>query len=220
SPLGGRYALCVKSKLGGPLSKSSKLAQFCSELVGFEIIDRVAGKTYGNMGATIINGILQSGVKYKTVVAPRVKQYLDNYPLVKTTSDFLKLLESNEIENIIEWKPGAKPNRIKKLANFFQSQSVETESDLFLWFQSPENGSLFLQQDGIGCKTRDYFKILSGHADETAIDRHLYEFIEMAGIECSGYEEASSIIKGASKFLNLDVSVLDHSIWYFMSERA
>lgn len=202
------------------MSKSSELAQFCKKQAGFKIINRVAGKTYGNMGATIINGMLQAGVNFKDVVAPRVNRYLDKYPSVKTTSEFLELLESNEIENIIDWKPGAKPNRIKKLAAFFKSQAIETERDLFIWFQHPENAELFLQQDGIGCKTRDYFKILSGHTNETAIDRHLIGFIKMAGIKCSGYDEASTIIKGASKYLEVDVSILDHSIWTFMSERA
>jgi hypothetical protein len=202
------------------MNKSIELVRFCNEVDGFYIVDRVAGKTYENMGATIIDGILQSGVKYKTVVAPRVQNYLNSYSDIKTTTDFAQLILETPIERIINWKPGVKPNRIKKLIRFFLLNEIETEVDLFKWFQLANSDRIFLGQDGVGCKTLDYFKILSGNVDETAIDRHLYEFISLAGIQYSNYADAAQIVKGAAKYINVEVSILDHSIWRYMSERA
>ena len=63
---------------------------------------------YENMGATIIDGILQPGIKYSTVVRPRVKQYLSDYPEVTTTTKFLSLIERKDLSKIINWKKNAK----------------------------------------------------------------------------------------------------------------
>src|SRR5690606_28907006 len=53
--------------------------------------------TYQNMGATIIDSILQAGVNYKSVVKPRVEKFRDEYPHCKTTKDFLEIISQTSV---------------------------------------------------------------------------------------------------------------------------
>lgn len=198
--------------------KARKLKEYIENLKGFEIVTELDGN-YNNMGATIIDGILQAGMNYKTVVKPRVIEYLNKYPAVITTSDFASLTKKIPISELIKWKKdSAKTKRISGLISFFLSKNIETQKDLNKWLLSKDNISEFRKQDGIGDKTADYFKILSGHNNVSAIDRHLFNFLERAGIINTNYSETQAIISATAKLLNIDESYLDHSIWKYMSE--
>ncbi len=72
---------------------------------------------------------------------------------------------------------------------------------------------------GVGPKTIDYFKILVG-VSTTAIDRHLLNFLGLAGLAPYGYLDAQTIINAAADILSVDRAYFDHSIWQFMSKRA
>jgi thermostable 8-oxoguanine DNA glycosylase len=72
---------------------------------------------------------------------------------------------------------------------------------------------------GIGPKTIDYFKILVG-VSTSAIDRHLLNFLALAGLLPCGYREAQTVINAAADILSIDRAYFDHSIWQFMSKRA
>ncbi len=162
--------------------KARKLKEYIENLKSFETVTEIDGN-YNNMGATIIDGILQAGMNYRTVVKPRVIEYLNKYPAVITTSDFASLTKKIPISELIKWKKdSAKTKRILGLISFFLSKNIETQKDLNKWLLSKDNISEFRKQDGIGNKTADYFKILSGHNNTSAIDRHLFNFLENAGI--------------------------------------
>lgn len=51
-------------------------------------VNNTRNLTNNNMGATIIDGILQAGLNYKNVVKPRVDKFKNEYRNVKTTSEF------------------------------------------------------------------------------------------------------------------------------------
>jgi len=55
---------------------------------------------------------------------------------------------------------------------------------------------------------------------ESAIDRHLFAFLALAGIDTVGYEAAQAIINAAADQLGVGRAHLDHSIWQYMSRRA
>lgn len=74
-------------------------------------------------------------------------------------------------------------------------------------------------RQGIGPKTVDYFKILVG-ISTSAIDRHLFDFLRLAGLAPCGYVDAQSIIHATADLLGVDRARFDHSIWQFMSKRA
>lgn len=198
--------------------KAEKLKEYIENLKNFEIVTELDGN-YNNIGATIIDGILQAGMNYKTVVKPRVIEYLKNYPNVATTSAFDKLIKEIPISELIRWKKdSAKTKRILGLISFFLNKKIETQKDLNKWLLLEDNIIEFKKQDGIGSKTADYFKILSGHNNTSAIDRHIFNFLKKAGIMNTDYSETQAIISTTAKLLNINESYLDHSIWKYMSE--
>lgn len=198
-------------------NKAEKLATFTRNLQDFVIHEDIDGN-YQNMGAIIIDGILQAGIKYETTVRPRVKRYLINYQEITTTSQFAKLIAQETVSSIIEWKPSAKTERIQGLTEFLVENSIETQEEFKEWLSYDENINKLKSLSGIGDKTADYFKILCGHKNN-AIDRHLLNFLEMADIRTDSYDEAHKVISKTSVLLNLDEAVYDHSIWRYMSSK-
>lgn len=95
---------------------------------------------------------------------------------------------------------------------------METVVDLRAWLGQAINIPRLKQLRGIGDKTADYFKILAG-LQTTAIDRHLFKFLEEAGCPSKDYDEAQSLLQAASAQLGVPYTVLDHNIRVFMSNR-
>lgn len=83
------------------------------------------------------------------------------------------------------------------------------------------NQSRVKQIKGIGDKTADYLLMLSGEQN-TAIDRHLINFLRDAGIDIhiAEYDRAHLIISAAAGVLGMKLSVLDHSIWNYKAKKS
>ncbi len=193
-------------------AKARVLAEYIKSLENFVFQSQIDGN-YDHMGATITDAVLQAGISYP-VVRSRVKRVL-TYPDAKTASGFLQLLEQEGAENLLDFR-GKKPVLVVTLTQFFVARGIQTEADLAGWLQIPENVVELKTIKGIGNKTADYLGILVG-LQGVAIDRHLYNFLARAGIDVSGYEEASAIIVQASELLDVDCATLDHSIWEYMA---
>lgn len=172
---------------------------------------------YEHMGATITDAMLQAGINYNAVVKPRIEALLSKHPEAKTTSGFKALFEKEGLETLIQWNGKTKIDRIKEVTNFFVREGIESESQMKIWLQNETNAVRLQSLKGIGNKTFDYFKILSG-IHTSAIDRHLRKFLEEAGIEVTSYHEAQAIINEAANKLRINKLILDHSIWKYMSE--
>lgn len=171
---------------------------------------------YNHMGATIVDSILQAGLNYKTVVYPRVKKLILSYPNYKTTCDFLILIQTIPLTNLINWTNEVKINRIKELSWFLYNNSIETEANLAIWLEDYENKQKLKQIKGIGNKTIDYLTMLSGKP-AIAIDRHLFKYLEYAGVVVKSYEEANKIYSYVANQLNMTFYELDKKIWTYMS---
>ncbi len=197
-------------------NKSKILKNFIENLNDFKIVTEIDGD-YQNMGAIIIDGILQSGINYKTVVKPRILNYLKDHSNKKTTPEFKTLIETVPVSQLIKWKESAKTKRIILLTNFLFDKHINTQEDFKKWLSFQENIIELKTLSGIEDKTADYFKILTGHSTN-AIDRHLLNFLEKAGITTNDYKEAQMIISQTAKILGVNESYLDHSIWKYMSE--
>ncbi|RLC74972.1 MAG: hypothetical protein DRI61_15690 [Chloroflexi bacterium] len=197
--------------------KIKLLIKYISSLSNFQIIE--PDIPYNHMGATITDAMLQAGTKWETVVSPRVKNLKNNYPEAKTTTGFLKLLERIGPKKLLKWNDSEKPNRILRVTSFFVKEGVETEADLKTWLENETNITRLKELRGIGNKTADYFKILSG-IRTSAIDRHLARFLSMAGIKIESYSEAREIINKTAERMGIDKSTLDHSIWKYMATRG
>ena len=178
---------------------------------------------YNHMGATITDAVLQAGLRYKTVVLPKVKHVMEAFPEAATTSGFLAVLRERGGEAVVHWTHPEKLDRMKAVAELFIADGVETEGDLRLWLcgdgaECRANVSKVTAVRGIGPKTIDYFKILCGEENTAAVDVHLMRFLELAGAHVSDYEQAREVIAGAAAELGVSAARLDHSIWTYMSK--
>jgi thermostable 8-oxoguanine DNA glycosylase len=169
------------------------------------------------MGATIIDSILQAGLNYRYVVYPRVKKLLQDFPYYITTCDFIILMKTVPLLKLINWHNEKKPLLIEQLAWFFFEQKIENEDILADWLNDGENINLLSKFKGIGFKTIDYLKMLSGN-QAIAVDRHLFKFLSEAGIAVHTYQEANQIYCKTAEILKLSKYELDRKIWLHMSK--
>ncbi|MDI6777523.1 MAG: hypothetical protein QMD03_09895 [Syntrophales bacterium] len=108
-------------------------------------------------------------------------------------------------------------NRFQSIVDLFGSESVETEDDLRDWLMDNRNLLKLIMIHGIGPKTIDYFKILTG-IQTCAIDRRLLDFLKQAGIEVSSYDEAKGIINLSADIMGVPRAYLDQSIWEYIGK--
>jgi hypothetical protein len=204
------------------VTDADRVADYVRGLADFEIVEDPA-IPYNHMGATITDAVLQAGLRYETVVWPRVQRIMELFPEAATTSGFLAVLRERGGEEVVRWTHPEKLGRMNAVGDLFVAQGVETETDLHAWLcgDSPTcaaNAAKLLRVCGMGPKTVDYFKILCGEKDATAIDMHLLHFLERAGVQASGYEQAHDVIAAAAPLLGVSAARLDHSIWTYMSK--
>jgi len=152
-------------------------------------------------------------------VKPRINRILATYPDARTTTAVLSLLEKISVIEFLSWRGVDRAERFSRVFSLFASVGIETDEDLKRWLSNDTNLPKLRAIKGIGPKTVDYFKILVGEST-SAIDRHLLNFLGMAGLMPCGYSEAQAIINTAADILKVDRAYFDHSIWQYMSKRA
>lgn len=198
------------------LRNARTLANYILKLQHFTINDQIF-TGYNHMGAVITDTVLQSGLNYRTVVEPRVKNILKYYPDANTTSSFYTTLNTHSVNEIIKWNHNEKINRILCLTKFFLDSNIETEKNLRQWIVIPENCDLLLQIRGIGPKSIDYLKNLIG-IPAVAVDRHVRTFVNEAGIAHKNYHEIREIVAYAADLLQVSRGALDKSIWNYIAK--
>jgi len=174
---------------------------------------------YYHMGATITDSILQAGLSYRYVVYPRVLKLLTKFSDYTTTCDFIILMKVVPLTELINWEKGQKLKRIQDLSWFLFNDGIENEDQLAAWLNVNENIDRLGQINGIGPKTIDYLRMLSGN-QAIAIDRHLFGFLKLAGIPNRTYEEANLIYSKASEMLGMSKYEMDRKVWLYMSKAS
>ena len=194
------------------------LTEYIESLSDFEIIP--PDIPYHHMGATITDAMLQAGVKWETVVKPRVERLKNDYPQARTTTGFLKVLESKGAKRILAWDHPEKPNRVLDVTRFFAEKRIENENDLRIWLENDINVARLKNIGGIGDKTTNYLKMLTG-ISTTAVDRHMIDFLNLAriDIDIGIYSEAKEIIDETADRMGIEGFILDNSIWMYMSTK-
>lgn len=200
------------------LSDPEKLVHYVQSLPCFEFYKTIDGN-YDHIGATVADAILQANNRYSTHVKPRVNRILAQYPEARTTSSVLHLLKVVPATEFLDWRGEDRAERFRQVLERFAAEGIEVEPDLQAWLAKEANLLRLRSIKGVGPKTIDYFKILVG-VSTSAIDRHLLNFLGLAGLAPCGYLDAQTIINGAADILSIDRANFDHSIWQFMSKRA
>lgn len=174
---------------------------------------------YEHMSAVIVDSILQAGMNYDKIVLPRVRMLIEKYDDFRTTEDFLVLIQAKPLGQLINWRNEEKLDRIRKLTWYFYERRINQISDLQKWLRTEDNLMNLRLINGIGPKTVDYMKKLVG-IDTFAVDRHLFKFLELSGVNTTDYVEAFVIYENASLELDIDKWILDKAIWDLMSTRG
>jgi len=193
---------------------SEQLANFIRQKEFEPITQRTP---YYHMGATITDSILQAGLNYRHVVYPRVLKLLTKFSDYRTTCDFIILMQVIPLMELVNWKNEKKLTYINDLSWFLFNNGIENENQLAVWLDTDKNIHQLRKINGIGPKTIDYLKMLSGN-QAIAIDRHLFAFLELAGIFNRTYSEASLIYSQASELLDMSKYELDRKVWLYMSK--
>jgi hypothetical protein len=197
------------------VADARKLAFFASSLDGFAAL--VAPRqSYGHMGATITDTILQAGMNYRTVVQPRVQSLIDEHPEAQTTTGFRNLIGFHGLRSLIRWNHPEKPRRILDMTWFFSNEGLDTEDALREWLVQPGNANLLFCLNGIGPKSVDYLKMLVG-LPSVAIDRHVRVFVQAAGLPYTGYADVQQVVQLAADNLGMNRNSFDWAIWSYMS---
>jgi len=176
------------------------------------------GSQADHAGAVITDAVLQAGLRYETVVAPRVRHVAAQYPQAQTLDGFLDVLTKHGANVVLQWKGGRKPGLVLALTRFLVEEGNHTVEDLRNWIASDDNARKLLALHGVGPKTVDYLRLLLG-IDTSAIDRHVLRFLREAGLDAPNYATAKRIVDEMADLLGLSRARLDHSIWAYMANR-
>jgi hypothetical protein len=200
------------------LRNARKIADFISNLDSFECIEVASKPVYSHIGALYTDVILQSGLNYEHVVKPRVKTILQLYPDAITLTSFYAILQSKGTASVLQWKHDEKIQRMGRLIDFSIEQSIDTISDLIQFISEVPNQENLMKIKGIGPKTLDYLMKLLGF-DTIAVDRHIFKFVEMAGIPELDYNNTKLSVVFAADLLGISRKTLDVSIWKYMMSK-
>lgn len=196
-----------------------QLADYILNLDLFEIQHSHATKGYQHIGALYTDVVLQAGLNYRTVVAPRVKRVLTNYPNASTVLGFAEAINKDGIEKVISWNHKEKTNRLSLLIDFSIQNKINTCDDLTHFLGDYSNHEKYLEIKGVGNKTLDYtLKLLN--FDTIAVDRHIYSFVEQAGLSTMDYKSTKRVVEFAADLLEVSRASIDKSIWLYMSSRT
>lgn len=198
-------------------SKARILCEYIGSLRDFSYVE--PEPLHRHMGAIITDAILQSGLNFETVVKPRVQKILNDHPEAATTTGYLKTIEKTGLNALLDWKDQEKPRRVIEATKLLTREGVETPEQLKVWLENEQNVAKLDAVKGVGNKTLDYFRFLSG-IPTAAVDRHLLNFLRKASVSVSGYDEAKKVINRAADILRKNRCCLDQSIWTYMSKSS
>ena len=172
-----------------------------------------------HIGALLTDVVLQAGLNYQYVVAPRVYKVLNDYPVAYTVNRFSAVLQKHSIETVLDWHDCEKQIRMIRILEFCKAQGIQNSYQLKIYLvNSKSNSDKFKSIRGIGDKTYDYLLKLLG-VEGVAVDRHLYKFVSDAGIIYKNYKEAKQIVEYAADMMQISRRTLDYSIWLYMSNK-
>lgn len=199
-------------------SKALKLKRYIYSITDFEYIEPDICPYNNHVGALLTDIILQAGINYNRIVFPRVVSLLQRFPNAVTLRDFVTLIDSYGLENLLNWRDTEKINRMSDLINFLLSHEINTVQDLIAFVSYKDHLNMLKTIRGIGNKTCDYLLKLLGF-DIVAVDRHIKSFIEDAAIDYKDYFDIQLIVSYTADFLKISRRCLDYSIWHYQSRK-
>lgn len=204
-----------------PVAASSvdarRLADHIESLPGFAFV--TFDVPYNHMGATLVDGVLQAGVRYATVVVPRVQRLRRDHPSATTTSAFSQLLCDADPHEILRWKGERKIMTLRTLTDLLLGHDVETEEDLLAFLNRPGSQAEVMAIKGLKDKSCAYLRFLAGAEDAVAVDRHMRRTLRDADVRASTFDEARRLYVAAAALLGVTPATLEYSVFLYGSSR-
>ena len=127
-------------------------------------------------------------------------------------------MQTIPLSEIINWTNKRKLELIEQLCWLFLRNDIQNEDQLAYWLDDECHVKQLLDINGVGPKTIDYLKMLSG-LQAIAIDRHLFEFLQLAGIFIDTYDEARDLYQKTASYLSMSNYEIDRKVWLYMSKQ-
>ena len=198
----------AREAAAAPADPARQLAAYVGSIAAFRL-ERPPAGGYDHMGATLTEALLQVG----TGEAMRRA-----YPEANTTTAFVHLLRERAPQQLLNLS-GDQPGQLLSLAHFLQDERVETEADLRRWLGNPVNRRMLQARPGVGPRAVEYLQFLIG-GDANLLDRHLTQFLELAGVKAGTDEARRQVIAQAAALLEVEEAALSYSIWLCLSDQG
>src|SRR5580704_9040864 len=117
---------------------SNRLADYIQSLPDF-VMYAENGESYGHIGATLADAVLQANSNYELTVRKRIANIRKEYPDKTSLGALRQLLKKITVQDFLQWKGKRKPETFLHLVDLLESVGVNTESDLREWLQRDDS---------------------------------------------------------------------------------
>jgi hypothetical protein len=178
-----------------------------------------ASAPFDHIGAKPTDATLQRGTNYETTVRGRVEPLATQYPDAATTSGLMSLISSTGAAKLLGVKGGPKPRTFEALAAALAAGNIETVADLREFLSDRWHANSLRRISGVGAKTVAFLKLVVG-LDALAVDRHILEAFEAAGVPPCDSSETELLAVLAAHELGIPLTELDSLLWVYQSSRG
>lgn len=165
-----------------------------------------------HMGAVLADTALQAGLRYSTVVRPRVTSILNQHPQADTISALIGIINAGETGAFLQWSHHQKIARFERIVAFLDDEGVQDVKDLKQQYRTDGFGVAFQKVNGVGPKTVDYLACLIG-IESIAVDRHIRTFAKRVGVEADDYGFLKHVFCYAADLLSVSRREFDGWVW-------
>jgi endonuclease III len=169
------------------------------------------------MGAVVCDAGLQAGVRYDTVVRPRVEHLIATWPDPTLSAFDMHIADPSALDQVLQFR-GRKLDTIRQLTSHLRAEQIDTVQEFAAWLDLPSNATSLFEIKGIKDKTVDYLRLLVG-LPGAAVDRHLRRFVQRAWPPATTYAEVHDLVVRAAEVGGHELGGLEHAIWNYESRQ-
>lgn len=210
--------MCKTSEARQTLNEARKVAEYARSQ-GASIQSANRRPSLHHVGAVFADSVLQAGVKYETVVKPRVEKIISEYPEALDLHGLQAVLAKTTAAEFLTWHHPVKVGRFERLVDFFSTRSLCSAQEIVVYLLDGKSRSQLLEIDGVGPKTFDYLCTRLG-LDRIAVDRHVITFASEAGVVTNGYDHIQRVASYAADLLGVMRRDFDAWMWNHVSSRT
>lgn len=172
---------------------------------------------WNHMGAVVCDAGLQAGMRYESVIRPRIEHLIAAWPDPTLSAFEAEMTDRAALEGVLNFH-GPKLDTIRSLSSHLRAEQIDTVQEFATWLDLPSNAASLFEIKGIKDKTADYLRLLVG-LPGAAVDRHLRRFVQRAWPEAATYAEVHDLVVRAADASGHDLGGLEYAIWNYESRQ-